>query len=129
MFWESVPIYCYCILLILYYVISLRIIGEIRLHSITCHYGLQDGLVAVGSGCADHSYGSAACISAGQTDIARRTDTVSDSGDRSCIYRPGLVTGVLCCQQSGTLETSVLHYTFTYQHLLLNVDAGQTNGE
>ena len=63
----------------------------------------QDRLAGVGSGCDLDSDRSAACVGGGQ---GRRT--VPDSGQLGgdsggCTYRPGLlVTGVLCCQQTGT---------------------------
>jgi len=74
---------------------------------------MQDHLAGVGSSCAHRSYESDACISRGQMHVP--CCAVSDSGNQSCGYRPGLVTGVLCCLQSGTasLVTSIWRFTCT----------------
>lgn len=69
-------------------------------HDDQCLPCRHDQLAGVGSGCAHRRYGSDVCISGGQMDVPCCAD--SKSGNQSCIYRPGLVTGVLCCQQSGT---------------------------
>jgi len=69
---------------------------------------MQDNLAAVGAGCAQLSYESSACVHGAKMEIP-----CCNTGNHSCTYRPGLVTGVLCCRLPG--ETSLIwHVTRQY---------------
>ena len=65
---------------------------------------MQDRLAGVGSSCEHDVHSSAACIGGGGL-----MQVVHHSENDSCSYRPRLITGVLCCQQSGTASLTT-HY-------------------
>jgi len=66
---------------------------------------MQGRLVAVGAGCEHGGHGFDACVGGRHVQVPCCGESVSVN--HSCTYRPGFVSGILCCQQqSGTTSTA-----------------------
>ncbi|KAI0222264.1 hypothetical protein LSAT2_026472 [Lamellibrachia satsuma] len=66
----------------------------------------QDDLAGVGRGCPHQSIGQKSCISGGKIDVSCCVDT---HFNRACTFRPGLASGVLCCQNPGMRPEILVH--------------------
>ncbi|KAK2174721.1 hypothetical protein NP493_757g00009 [Ridgeia piscesae] len=66
----------------------------------------QDDLAGIGRGCPHQSYGHQSCITGGKIDVSCCVDT---HFNRACTFRPGLASGVLCCQNPGRRPEILVH--------------------
>ncbi|XP_064630030.1 uncharacterized protein LOC135488959 [Lineus longissimus] len=70
----------------------------------------KDDLAAVGRGCPHQNYGQSSCITGGKIDASCCVDT---HFNKSCIYQPGLMSGVLCCHNRTSGNGQIVPTTMT----------------